>query len=656
CMVLSITPTSTFAEISPQVDEGNVCTHHLHDEKCGYTQALAQVDCDKNCTDTNDDGVIDHTADCAYSPAVAANKCNFDVASCEICHPKNGETADAGTALPGEIPVLAKTDAPTTAMATVAKLTATQPSVSFVLDNKTAYTDTATWAVYDSETATTAREDIVASCNANTLTLAHKTDLPVAVYYVAVTEGGKAESARLALTVEGNVMPVALLGAVANSGEIALDPSVQTFESGTTYTVSTAVELAHLATLVNDATDDGTGYTVKLLTNIDLSGIPNWTPIGKYVDGTNDKAFVGTFDGCGFEVQNLTINNTSADNQGLFGYVGDTGIVQNVGVTGTVRGNDFVGGVVGTNTGSVQNCYSTATVNGNESVGGVVGDNSKRSENCNSTIQNCYNTGTINGNNNVGGVLGFNFEGTVKNCYNTGAVTSIDSAGGIVGGNFWNSTVQNCYNTGTVSGGGFVGGVVGTNIDGCSVLACVSLGSSNTGSPAGRVVGLNDGGTLGDNKARSDMLVNNATVTGAADNTNGADVIVGTALQPDVFSGWDAGVWAIPTGKLMANESLPTLTGFKNVQNPTLPAAAAKEGDIPLDSKITTLKAGKSYTIADSEQLVRLANLANGSSTTAGGYTVKLLNDIDLSTIENWAPIGNISNNFAGTFDGCGHE
>ncbi|MEG0090577.1 MAG: InlB B-repeat-containing protein, partial [Oscillospiraceae bacterium] len=116
-------------------------------------------------------------------------------------------------ALPSPSPALAKTDAPTTAMATVAKETAIQPSVSFVLDNQTAYTDTAIWAVYDSETATTALVDIVASCNANTLTLTHKTDLPVAVYYVAVTESGKAESARLALMVSEKVAPVALMGA-----------------------------------------------------------------------------------------------------------------------------------------------------------------------------------------------------------------------------------------------------------------------------------------------------------------------------------------------------------------------------------------------------------------------------------------------------------
>ncbi|MEG2053879.1 MAG: GLUG motif-containing protein, partial [Oscillospiraceae bacterium] len=543
CMVLSITPTSTFAEISPQVDEGNVCTHHLHDEKCGYTQALAQVDCDKNCTDTNDDGVIDHTADCAYSPAIAANPCNFDVASCEICHPKNGETADAGIALPSEPPVLAKTDAPTTAMATVAKETAIQPSVSFVLDNETAYADTATWAVYDSETATTAREDIVASCNANTLTLAHKTDLPVAVYYVAVTESGKAESARLALTVAESVAPVALLGAAANAGEIKLTTDVKTLENGTTYTVSNRTELENLATLVNSAETPVTGYTVKMLNNIDLSG-RDWTPIGTCENIMVNKPFAGTFDGNGFEVQNLTINNTSTDNQGLFGYVvsDGVGVVKNVGVTGNVSGNDYIGGVVGWNEGgTVQNCYSTVNVRGNVSVGGVVGNNY-------GTVQNCYSTGTASGTENVGGVVGGSHH-----------------------------IVQNCYSTGTVSGSTKVGGVVGYNSK--QVANCVSLGASvlrTDGSKAtnfGRVVGLNDGGTLANNKARGDMLVNNAIVTGgAANNINGENVAVSdSTTQDSVFASTafnDTNGWNGIRGNLVAGASLPTLKGFKNAQTP----------------------------------------------------------------------------------------
>ncbi|MEG2930074.1 MAG: hypothetical protein RR846_11080, partial [Oscillospiraceae bacterium] len=53
CMMLIIMPTSSFAESPPQAGEGNVCTHHIHDEKCGYSPSVAQVDCDKDCKDTN---------------------------------------------------------------------------------------------------------------------------------------------------------------------------------------------------------------------------------------------------------------------------------------------------------------------------------------------------------------------------------------------------------------------------------------------------------------------------------------------------------------------------------------------------------------------------------------------------------------------------
>ncbi|MEG2053880.1 MAG: hypothetical protein RR052_02970, partial [Oscillospiraceae bacterium] len=134
--------------------------------------------------------------------------------------------------------------------------------------------------------------------------------------------------------------------------ETVLDKNVLSLESGKIYTVETKEQLAHLATLVNDDAPDGTGYKVKMLKDIDLTG-SNWTPIGTFIDETNDKPFKGTFDGNGFEVKNLTINST-ADYQGLFGYVGDGGIVQNVGVTGNVNGERYVGGVAGDNEGSVQ--------------------------------------------------------------------------------------------------------------------------------------------------------------------------------------------------------------------------------------------------------------------------------------------------------------
>ena len=54
---------------------GQSCLHQ-HDGTCGYTEGTPEVPCDKDCTDTDGDGVVDHAVDCAYQPAVSGAPCN----------------------------------------------------------------------------------------------------------------------------------------------------------------------------------------------------------------------------------------------------------------------------------------------------------------------------------------------------------------------------------------------------------------------------------------------------------------------------------------------------------------------------------------------------------------------------------------------------
>ncbi len=266
------------------------------------------------------------------------------------------------------------------------------------------------------------------------------------------------------------------------------------------YKIFTATQLAAFRDLVNDENDQPADPDAhaKLMNNINLNGseINRWTPIG------NDAhQYTGTFDGNGKTISGLYIDR-SDNYQGLFGYVGSSGKVQNLSVSGTVSGGWYVGGVVGWNdSGTVKNCYNTGTgtVTGNDYVGGVVG------QNVGGTVENCYNTGSVKGLDSVsgsyvGGVVGAN-SGTVENCYNTGSVTVTGSngrVGGVVGFNI--GPVKNCYNTGsiTVTGsGGRVGGVVGDN--GGNVENCYNTGTVNVSgnsSAVGGVVGCNQGGSV----------------------------------------------------------------------------------------------------------------------------------------------------------------
>lgn len=66
------------------------------------------------------------------------------------------------------------------------------------------------------------------------------------------------------------------------------------------------------------------------------------------------------------------------------------------------------------------------------------------------------------------------------------------------------------------------------------------------------------------------------------------------------------------------------------------------------------------YLISTAEQLQQLATDVNGGNTYSGTY-FKLTQDIDLSSVcskekGSWTSIGNFTNKFSGTFDGCGYK
>jgi clostripain len=298
--------------------------------------------------------------------------------------------------------------------------------------------------------------------------------------------------------------------------------------------------------------------------DIDASETRYWNngqgfePIGDY-----DNPFTGSFDGKGYKIYNLYINRVG-NYTGLFGYVGQKGIIKNVGLenveissTGGYDVGYDVGGLIGRNEGTVSNSYSTGYVNGTYKVGGLIGDNSGRVSNCYSTgsvngttddvggligrnegtvsnsystgtvngtlhvggligdnsgtVSNCYSTGYVNGRDLVGGLIGFNV-GTVSNSYSTGSVNGTYNVGGLIGDNF--GTVSNCYSTGTVNGKSFVGGLIGDNYFG-TVSNCYSTGTVNGKSFVGGLIGGNYG------------IVSNCYSTGSVNGTGGVGGLIG---------------------------------------------------------------------------------------------------------------------------------
>ena len=91
CMILTLLPGSALGTETGKCNhvhdedcgyveavEGSPCAHTEHDEDCGYVEAVPETPCDKACTDTDDDGVIDHASDCAYAPGEEGQPCKHE--------------------------------------------------------------------------------------------------------------------------------------------------------------------------------------------------------------------------------------------------------------------------------------------------------------------------------------------------------------------------------------------------------------------------------------------------------------------------------------------------------------------------------------------------------------------------------------------------
>lgn len=54
--------------------EGHEC-EHVHDDECGYIEEKEEVPCDMDCTDADEDGMIDHVVECSYRPEIKGEPC-----------------------------------------------------------------------------------------------------------------------------------------------------------------------------------------------------------------------------------------------------------------------------------------------------------------------------------------------------------------------------------------------------------------------------------------------------------------------------------------------------------------------------------------------------------------------------------------------------
>jgi hypothetical protein len=270
--------------------------------------------------------------------------------------------------------------------------------------------------------------------------------------------------------------------------------------------------------LMNDLDSTTAGY--EELGSAAANEGKGWQPIGSMA--AND-AFVGSFDGRGYEIRDLFIDHPDESDVGLFGVVEAGGVIENVGiVNGNATGYDSVGGLVGKNEGTVRNSYACGNVAGDLDVGSLVGVNG-------GTVSNSYSSGGVVGRDDIGGLVGAN-EGTVSNSYSIDTVNGNDFIGNLVGVN--GGTVSNSYTRGTVNGNDFVGGLVGRNEG--TVSKCYSTGSVTGDEHAGGLVGQNLYGVVSNS-------VWDTQTSGQGSSDGGIGKTTAEMMDIDTFTGatWD---------------------------------------------------------------------------------------------------------------------
>lgn len=298
------------------------------------------------------------------------------------------------------------------------------------------------------------------------------------------------------------------------------------------------------------------GLHFKQTANIDLNSI-DWQPIGEYSPGEDEGAFMGTYDGDNYMIENMKIVDDSQENKtgsGLFAYTKEARLmdirlegvdidVPNTGGTGSlvgvawstdidgciiqnstrVKGHQAVGGLIGWATGStVSNSRAEVSVIGDtfssgisNKVGGFIGDSGS------STITGSSAHGDVSGIREVGGFAGYMSYGSIIGCFAEGDVTSVgDTAqdtGGFVGHNSY-ATADQCYAISTVSGRNYVGGFAGRNVG--TITNSYAIGSvsySDTGAVAGGFVGRiqnNNAGLLGGSSSDTGYNYSDVAITG----------------------------------------------------------------------------------------------------------------------------------------------
>ena len=451
------------------------------------------------------------------------------------------------------------------------------------------------------------------------------------------------------------------------------------------FVISTAEQLAAFA----ESVDNGENYLGKFIildSDIDLSGIENWDPIGAEGQASKnpDKIFAGNFDGCGHRISGLKINNdadspyTEEHNVGLFSTVSTSAKVSNIrlenvdiDVTGTkvVRAGGITGDITSRavsgqeGSASVDSCTVSGSVSAKTDAamvmaGGVVGRVSG-----NANITNCISDAEISSSSNSkiaygAGIAAMTGNDTyVVNCAGKGDVNVTTAsgfslyAGGVVG--MMTSTQYNCFAGGNVNVGTIAQADAVNDagiIDGALMPA--ASGKYNFYSADAKIYYVNSEGEVTEAEA-----VSHGAGSMNAEGTFAPEMLTAEQMNSGEFADTlnnDLGDIA----KLLEENNVDAqlkLWALDGSETPVL----SDEVYVPVSIDTSIFESGDGtkespYEISTAEQLRKFAGSLSENVDYSGKF-IELSSDIDISDAE-WIPVGDSDFAFNGSFDGKGHK
>ena len=272
------------------------------------------------------------------------------------------------------------------------------------------------------------------------------------------------------------------------------------------------------------------------------AGNNNFTPLF-----SDEKPFLGTLDGAGHKITNLTVYNTETFYSGLFSVIGSTGSVKNLTLdNASVSGTNYVGIVAGWSLGSITDCTVSGMVthiaaNGYKVfVGGIAGRAEENVDGCSAAVDLTVTEAQVEVN--VGGIVGYlsssdsSSSPLTLTASGTISVSSADEVyvGGLVGNTSSSAYLSKCHTEMQIAASSsevHVGGLVGQGsgiITDSYATGNVSASSSSTSYAGGLIGHINNSTTITDSYATGNVSASNSVTSyagGLIGHINGSTTI-----------------------------------------------------------------------------------------------------------------------------------